>query len=146
MALKKILVAFDGSESALRAVRHVATLNDLVKPHVHLLHARDPLHLKDAVLVKDLPKVIEQIQQAHLDSGMEALRPASAILKDAGVACDPHVVIGDAAQTIVDTAAKQGCDLIVMGTRGLGTLQSLVLGSVANKVVYLAGVPVMLVK
>ncbi|HUF22047.1 MAG TPA: universal stress protein [Burkholderiales bacterium] len=34
----------------------------------------------------------------------------------------------------------------MMGTRGLGTLQSLVLGSVANKVVHLAEVPVMLVK
>ena len=144
--MKRILVAFDGSESALRAVRHLATLTELVKPHVHLLHARDPLHLKDVVLVKDSPKVIEQIRQAHLESGMEALRPASAILKGAGLACDPHVVIGDAAQTIVDIAAKQDCDLIVMGTRGLGTLQSLALGSVANKVVHLAGVPVMLVK
>ncbi|MEX0959305.1 MAG: universal stress protein [Burkholderiales bacterium] len=141
-----ILLAFDGSESALRAVRHVVALADLVKPRVHLLHARDPLHLKDIVLVKDSLKVIEQIERAHLDAGMEALAPAKAILNEAGLESEPHVVIGDAAQTIVDTAAGQRCQLIVMGTRGLGMLQSLMVGSVASKVVHLAEIPVMLVK
>jgi nucleotide-binding universal stress UspA family protein len=47
---------------------------------------------------------------------------------------------------IAQYAKEKGCDQIVMGTRGLGTVQGLLLGSVATKVIHLANVPVMLVK
>lgn len=141
-----ILVAFDGSDGALRAVHAVINLAVAGKPRVHLLHVRDPLQIKDAVIVRDLPDVFEQIQQTHLDAGMNALRTASAVLEAAQIPSSPHVVIGDAAQTIVQTANEYRCDMIAMGTRGLGGLRGLLLGSVATKVIQLAEVPVMLVK
>jgi nucleotide-binding universal stress UspA family protein len=43
-------------------------------------------------------------------------------------------------------AEDKQCEQIVMGTRGLGTVSNLVLGSVATKAIHLAKVPVLLVK
>jgi nucleotide-binding universal stress UspA family protein len=63
-----------------------------------------------------------------------------------GLACVAEVRIGAAAEVIAAYAAEQGCDAIVMGARGMGAVVGLVMGSVAQKVVHLAGVPVTLVK
>jgi nucleotide-binding universal stress UspA family protein len=57
-----------------------------------------------------------------------------------------HVEIGHPEEIINHYANSYHCDLIVMGTRGLGAASSLLLGSVANKTVHLTDLPVMLVK
>ena len=64
----------------------------------------------------------------------------------ASVACAPLVRIGSAATEIIAYAVEHDCDAIVMGTRGMSAIGSLVMGSVAQKVVHLAPVPVTLVK
>ena len=56
------------------------------------------------------------------------------------------ILIGEIAETITKDASDRHCDMIVMGTRGMGTIGSLLMGSVATKVVHLADVPVALVK
>jgi nucleotide-binding universal stress UspA family protein len=53
---------------------------------------------------------------------------------------------GDAAHCILDAAKQDGADLIVMGTRGLGHIRGLLMGSVSHKVAQLAPCPVLLVK
>ena len=57
-----------------------------------------------------------------------------------------HVEIGDPGETIASYASAHGCDEIVMGTGGIGTIGNLLVGSVATKVIQLANMPVMLVK
>ena len=57
-----------------------------------------------------------------------------------------QTVAGDAAQEIVEYAKTHHCEGIVMGTRGLGSVATLVLGSVAHKVLHLTHVPITLVK
>ena len=54
--------------------------------------------------------------------------------------------MGEPATQIAEVARELGCDLVVMGTRGLGTHTAGLLGSVAQGVVEHAGVPVLLVK
>jgi nucleotide-binding universal stress UspA family protein len=56
------------------------------------------------------------------------------------------VLEGDPAELITERAAQLGCHSIVTGTRGLGRIGALLLGSVAQKVVQLASMPVTLVK
>jgi nucleotide-binding universal stress UspA family protein len=75
-----------------------------------------------------------------------ALAPAIAQLKRAGVQNVTHTVYGDTANVIVRAARRLRCDSIVMGTRGMGAIGSLLIGSVANKVIHLATTPVTLVK
>jgi nucleotide-binding universal stress UspA family protein len=78
--------------------------------------------------------------------GQAALAPAIAKLKRAGVRHVTHGVYGDTADMIVRAARRLRCDSIVMGTRGMGAVGSLFIGSVANRVIHLATTPVTLVK
>jgi nucleotide-binding universal stress UspA family protein len=68
------------------------------------------------------------------------------VLDEAGVAYEEAVVVGPVAPTIAKYAEDQGCDLIIMGTRGLGSVTGMVLGSIATKVLSLVNIPVTLVK
>ena len=91
-----------------------------------------------------IPKTM--VHQLHERAGREAMKEARAMLESAGVACEEHLLVGEPGEIIAEVAAREGVDGIVMGTRGLGPVKSLVLGSVATKVIHLAGTPVTLVK
>jgi nucleotide-binding universal stress UspA family protein len=142
--MRKVLIAVDGSPNAVRAIEHVVAEKDAY---------REPLHV---VLLNVQPPVVsgavktflsqEQITHYYHEEGEKALADARAVLDKAGVSHECHILVGDVAQTIARTAREMGCALIVMGTRGLGSLSGMFLGSVATKVVHVADVPVLLVK
>ena len=69
-----------------------------------------------------------------------------ALLDKAGIPYTAAVLVGPVAETIVDYAQKNGCEKIVMGTRGLGALGSVLLGSVTSRLMSLTDLPVTLVK
>lgn len=141
--MKSALVPLDGSENALRALAHaIAELRGQADAELHVLSVQTPpIHPWPGKLVP--PDVIDdELRRAGETIVAAADRPATL----AGVACASHVRIGNAAAEIADCARELGCDAIVMGTRGLGRVANLVLGSVAHKVVHLAGVPVTLVR
>ena len=141
--MKNPLIPIDGSPAALRAL---ALALDAVRGQadgqVHLLNVQGPmLHTWPAKLVS--PDMIA----AELRSEGEKLLVQPKIMALAeGLACVAEDRIGAAAEVIAAYAAEQGCDAIVMGTRGMGAVAGLVMGSVAQKVVHLASVPVTLVK
>jgi nucleotide-binding universal stress UspA family protein len=141
--MRKALIPVDGSPSSERAVKHVIALAE-VNPalQVVLLNVQEPI---DDWHVRRFLKP-EEIEAMEESKGGDQLKGARALLAAAGVRHTPSVVVGPVAETIARTALEQGCDGIVMGTRGLGGVESLVLGSVATKVIHLAEVPVTLVK
>jgi nucleotide-binding universal stress UspA family protein len=57
-----------------------------------------------------------------------------------------EVASGDPAHTLIDILENFGCDMVVMGARGMGTLRSAMLGSVSHEVLHAAPVPVLIVK
>ena len=76
----------------------------------------------------------------------KALKEATAKSEAAHIAFETFVRIGATAETIAEVVGEKSVDHIVMGTRGLGRIQGLLLGSVATKVIYLAEVPITLIK
>ena len=86
---------------------------------------------------------IDKLQQGHAQS---MLVDARKVLEGAGCPYKAHVLIGEPATKITRVAKSEAVDQIVMGTRGMGALGNLVLGSTATKVIHLAEVPVTLVK
>jgi len=89
------------------------------------------------------PEQMKQVERRQTDP---ALVTAERFLREAGIAYERDVRAGDVAPTIVRHAQDSGCDAILMGTRGVGAISNLVMGSVALKVVQLAKTPVTLIK
>lgn len=140
--MRKILVPVDASDSAQHAVRYAATMvNDNPGIQLHLLNVQEPLESHaNAYLSVQEGKTIQSTESQRV------LQPAMQILDDAGIAYRADWRSGDIAPTIAAYVNEIGCEAIVMGTRGLGPVGNLVMGSVANKVVHLVSVPVTLVK
>jgi nucleotide-binding universal stress UspA family protein len=88
----------------------------------------------------------QDINDYYRDKAEEVLAPARRMLEAAGLPYAAHIGIGQPAETIVAHQVDKLCELIIMGSRGLGAVSGLVMGSVATKVVHLANVPVTLVK
>lgn len=141
----KLLVPVDGSEHSNRTITHLLENMNWYKDgaEVHLLNVQRPMPYGQRV-----SSVIghDKINQYHHDEGMAALKTAMHKLDAANVKYHHHIGVGDEAETIVKYAREKGCDQIFMGTRGMGSVSNLLLGSVATKVIHLAEVPVVLVK
>jgi nucleotide-binding universal stress UspA family protein len=139
----KILLPVDGSGQSERAAHHViAMLEGCGQHEIHLINVQAPI---DAVEVRSHMTAgeIEAMQETR---GGDALASTRAVLDKAGLAYTPAVLLGPVAATIVQYAADKGCDKIVMGTRGLGAIGGVLLGSVTTQVLHLTQLPVTLVK
>ena len=141
----KLLVPVDGSESSGRAVAHLIKHLGWFKGgvEIHLLNVQQPIPYGNRV-----SSVIghDKLDQYHQEEGMAALKNAMHKLDLAKVKYHHHIGVGGEAEVICQYVKEKGCDQIFMGTRGLGSVSNLVLGSVATKVIHLTSVPVLLVK
>ena len=137
------LIAIDGSEPSLKVIDYVITeaASRTTKPQLFLVNVQAPLS-------NDITRFIDEkvVDDFHRETGAAALAQARQKLDAAGLAYSSHVMLGEAAPTLVEFAKDKACSLIVMGARGLGSVAGLLMGSVATKVVKLSTVPVLLVK
>jgi nucleotide-binding universal stress UspA family protein len=142
--MRKVLVPFDGSASARRAIQYLIETHRSEAPfQVHVLNVQERPIFLDGYL----DAAMEEVERALRDAAQKLVLEAAMLLQRASIPHQLHAEVGGTvAEAIVQRAEDLKCDQIVMGTRGLGTLSGLVLGSIANKVVHLAGVPVTLVK
>jgi len=140
--MRKILVPVDGSESACNAARYAAMLaGDNPSIQLDLLNVQEPLATRSHAFMSH--QEIKSIQAAE---AQRVLQPVMTMLDEAGVPYRTEWCSGDVAPAIAAHAREIGCEAIVMGTRGMGAVANLVVGSVALKVVHLVDVPVTLVK
>ncbi len=139
----RLLVPVDGSESSLRAVdyliKRIAWFKEPVE--AHLLNVQSPLP-------GDVGRFVDagQIRDFHHDEGVKDLEAARRRLDDAGIGYQFHIGIGEPAKVIVEYAREKSCDEIILGTRGRSSIVSLLMGSVAAKLIHLTDVPLLLVK
>lgn len=84
--------------------------------------------------------------EARRAEGRRAVERVTQALQAEGVSAEGLILEGDSAQEIISYAAKVGADLIVMGSHGRTGLGRLVLGSVSEKVIGMAGCPVLVAK
>jgi len=138
-----VLVPVDGSRCALRAVEVAlrGVTPDAAEVHLLYVHAVPPFY-ESAGAYQRRPENRRFIKRC----ARGALEPAARVLEDAGIAHRTWVRFGDAAAEIARTASRLNCEVIVMGTRGMGNLRNLILGSTAMKVIHLAATPVTVVK
>jgi nucleotide-binding universal stress UspA family protein len=111
-----------------------------------LLNVCEPVQINEVAFNKEPLLDMLSIKKAREEAGLALLTPAKARLESVGVAFDTHVLSGNPAEVITAFSREHHCDLIVMGTRGMGTIKNLLLGSVASKVIHLTEKPLLLVK
>jgi nucleotide-binding universal stress UspA family protein len=134
----KILLASDGSEHAIRAaekVAYIASRNSNVQ--LEIAYVVDSTTSKSDVLHNTSAEMIEKNRKKRLERTEQ-------VLKD--IDYKITVLHGEAGPTIVEYANKKDFDLVVIGSRGLNTLQEMVLGSVSHKVAKRVNCPVLIVK
>ena len=139
----KILLAVDGSKHSLAAVqaliRHADWYRERPSVEVVTVHLPVPsFHNMSVVISKP------QIERYYREEGELRMAEAGQKLAAAGIPCTQRVLVGPVAERIIEHAAQTRCDLICMGSRGLGNIGRALLGSVATKVLHLAKVPVLL--
>ena len=140
----KILLAVDGSVHSRKATTALIKNTTSYKrsPEVFLLNVYYPVPKVNLGPLVSRNMVISYYQE----QGERALADSKRLLDKAGIRYQAKVLAGPISQTIIRQCRAQHCGLIYMGTRGMGSLGGMLLGSTATKVVHLAAVPVVLVK
>jgi len=137
-----VLVPMDDSPSAMRAVRHVIELaGHGLRVELHLLSVQSPLRGAAAALIAP-----SGLNDYHREAGMKVLAAGQALVEQAGLPVHLHVGVGNAGNIALAFARQLGCRQIVMGTRGLGGVAGILLGSVSRHVIAESDLPVTLVR
>jgi nucleotide-binding universal stress UspA family protein len=138
----RILLPVDGSENALEAVRHALRLvDDGLRASFVLANVQEPASLYEVVVAHNA-EVIEKVSEAAAE---HSLASAQELLRVAGLEFETEIGHGDPGHQIVDIAERCGCELIILGARGMEPLEG-ALGSAADSVLRHASMPVMIVR
>lgn len=141
--MRHIMVATDGSEGADRAVDVAAELAKAFGGKLFIVTVAGNLSGEET---RELARAERNIGDALEGLSMQILTAAENRARRFGLT-DVQLQIGwgDAAQSIIETAAREAADAIVLGRRGRGRLTGLLLGSVSQKVASLAPCTVIVV-
>jgi nucleotide-binding universal stress UspA family protein len=132
-----ILVPTDGSDAATVAVEHAITLAETTDAAVHVVYVVDLTSVSGGFGTPELLDALEETGQRAVDDAIDRA-------EDAGVrSVEASVLSGTPARATLDYAEERDIDLIVMGTHGRTGLDRYLLGSVTEKIVRVADVPVL---
>ena len=138
---KKILIPFDGSEHSKKAIEFAAGVAKQDNAEVYLIHIVEDKEIP--------PEILEYIEIEKIDGGLGKvsaklisegiMKTAQKQVQDKGLKIAKSMVFrGDPAEEIIQFAKNNDIDMIVIGSRGLGQIKGLLLGSVSSKVCHLA--------
>ncbi|WP_019553566.1 universal stress protein [Propionispira raffinosivorans] len=137
--IRRILVPVDGSESSDRAISQAITLAEVCEAKIAFLYVANINQLA--------------INACLSDAILEAVTKAGNVILDKALADVPESITaegfaetGSPAVVILDFANSEGIDMIVMGSRGLGIVKGVLLGSVSQYIVEQSKCPVLVVK
>lgn len=137
---KKILLAADGSAHSLRAAEKAVELAQLQEDAtIEIIYVVDSKTSKEDVLHS----------WNSIDTAQKRKAKMALIEKKAqkyGIKYELKIIRGECGPTIVKYANENKFDVVVLGSRGLNTMQEMILGSVSHKVAKRANCPVLIVK
>jgi nucleotide-binding universal stress UspA family protein len=137
---ERIIIAVDGSRHSDRALDHGLALARCFGSTLYLVHAFP--HTSDLLGYEAYDQLVARRELA----GQAILDRARQRLGTPGVKIQEELLEGPPAEAILSVAEARRADLIIMGTRGLGELKGLLVGSVGHKVMQSAACPVLAVR
>jgi P-type Ca2+ transporter type 2C len=137
-AMQKVLVPVAGTRNCQTAVQHVIKqfMNNTAM-EIHLLNVQPPFTGDVAQFVGKHDR-----QEFHRGEGEKVLAQYRQMLDKFGIPYSVHIMVGERAECITETARRLRCDMIVLGTARKNSLTRLVENSLTNKVLELTTVPV----
>ena len=140
--MKKLLLPVDGSDASQRGIAYIIANRESVSgAELHLLNVQSPLPSR---MTESISHGV--VHQYHLEQGENELAGARAELDAAGLKYVSSIEVGPAAEVIARYAREKKIDQIILGTRGLGAVTGMLLGSVTIKIIRATNTPVLLVK
>ncbi len=135
--VKTIVCPVDGSDQSAKALNFAADLAQRYPARLELLFVTQPLMAEDIFAMGSLAIPVDLPQEDLEQYGNKVLEKAANLARGTGLEdIGTTSRQGDPAHSIVDYAAEIGADMIVIGSRGLGDLSSLLMGSVSHKVAH----------
>jgi len=141
---KRILIATDGSDRSRKAAKEGVELAKAVGADVIALNVVNEVVVASAVrqLGSDKKEVEDKLKAA----GQKAIDEIKKMGDAAGIKVESFLKIGVPANTVIDVAGAESADLIIMGSHGESGVSKLLIGSVVQKVLYWATIPVLVVR
>ena len=143
--VKRVLVAVDGSENAMKAVKIASIIAKDNSAELTILHV---MAIPVAAYSGDVAFPVDKIEDEARRQGEKFLESATTTAERAGIKPRTAIVesMNSPVRGITDYSEKNMIDLIVVGTRGLGSFKRLLLGSVASGVVHYAHCSVLVIR
>jgi nucleotide-binding universal stress UspA family protein len=154
---RKILVAMDGSESSQRAAQVALELAEKLKAELIVLHGvSPPASYYRSALASPGGIIPPSSSQHEIDAyyayakrvALEIVGETESKAKKRGIPVKIEIpeAVSSVVETIINHAAKESIDLIVVGSRGLGGFKKMLIGSVSSGVISHAPCPVLVVR
>ena len=128
----KLLVPVDGSENSYRALEAAIFLSMKIEAHITALHVME----KPPTVYIHPQKELETLLKNYRIQSEQILEKCEELGNNNGVEIKTVIIEGDVASKIIQYAAKEIFDMVVMGRRGSGRFKEMVLGSVSEKVLH----------
>ena len=135
-----IVLALDGSEHSLLALKYAHKLAETYSAKLIMVHAYP--RTSDLRDYEGYDRLVSQRKKA----GQKVLTTARKRLGEVTIDVEEDLLEGPAAEAVLSVAEARNADLIVLGTRGMGSFKGLLVGSVSNKVTHHASSTVMIVR
>lgn len=149
----KFLVAIDSSEIHQTVIQKILGLVAPSQAEVVIMTAIEPMSSYYSKVILPTGDWVGwqgvadvELEKKLMESGRTLLNEAEKIFKEAGVTCQTRLDIGSPRETICTVADEEKPDFLVVGSRGLGTVERMMLGSVSDYVVHHCLCPVIVVR
>lgn len=137
-----LMIALDGSEESLEAVRLAINLiHGGLKADVALVQVQEP-----ASLLQLATRDADDIAAAAVEAGEHLMADGMALLDAQGIGYTTEVVLGEPATMLIDMAEELDADWVLIGARGVGAVESVLVGSVSKAVISRCTRPVLVAK
>ena len=145
---KRLLVAVDGSEQSYKALDHAVAIAEKFDSELVLLTVIPIMISPFSPDESFSPTAYTIYQESMNEYYHKLLKDADEIVRTKHPNLNIRTILreGRPSATIVDVAEREGCDVIVMGCRGIGGIMGWVLGSTSHRVATSCKKPVMIIK
>ena len=140
--MKSILVAIDGSQPSLNAVKTAAEIARGIGAKLEIVYVSAPNLLPPNVYAD----VVARLEAEEKKYAQETLKKAATEAASFNVTIDSINVIGEPAESVAELAERPDVGMVVVGSRGRGAVTRVLLGSVADRLVHICKKPVLVVR